>query len=194
MEALEKYGRDWKNVQKYVGTRSTTQTRSHAQKHFAKIDKLINLSKEGTTSQPPTAANSPNCKPGRKTTKGKKRQLESKEDEVEPKVKLLDSIIDREEALMNNFLQEQNGLNETFVQFNECVAQPWYQFQYEPEMFCPVRTQASEEDDFEFDNVLPEPIKPLELSLDFHHPVSSGSVHKESEITIEFPPFLNGLL
>ena len=32
MEAIEIYGKDWKKVQKYVGTRTSTQARSHAQK------------------------------------------------------------------------------------------------------------------------------------------------------------------
>jgi SHAQKYF class myb-like DNA-binding protein len=35
--ALELYGKNWKKVQQFVGTRNTTQTRSHAQKHFAKL-------------------------------------------------------------------------------------------------------------------------------------------------------------
>jgi hypothetical protein len=34
-----KYGNEWKSVQKYVGTRSSTQARSHAQKFFVKIGK-----------------------------------------------------------------------------------------------------------------------------------------------------------
>ena len=32
LEAIEIYGRDWKKVQDYVGTRTSTQARSHAQK------------------------------------------------------------------------------------------------------------------------------------------------------------------
>lgn len=32
LEAIELYGRDWKKVQNYVGTRTSTQARSHAQK------------------------------------------------------------------------------------------------------------------------------------------------------------------
>lgn len=39
VEALELYGKDWKKVQKHVGTRTTTQARSHAQKYFAKLEK-----------------------------------------------------------------------------------------------------------------------------------------------------------
>lgn len=46
IEALLKHGNEWKSVQKYVGTRSSTQARSHAQKFFVKIGKtqIENLS------------------------------------------------------------------------------------------------------------------------------------------------------
>ena len=37
IEAILKYGNEWKLVQKHVGTRSSTQARSHAQKFFVKI-------------------------------------------------------------------------------------------------------------------------------------------------------------
>lgn len=39
VEAIIKFGNDWKQVQKYVKTRSSTQARSHAQKFFVKIKK-----------------------------------------------------------------------------------------------------------------------------------------------------------
>lgn len=44
-EALKKFGKHWKKVEAYVGTRSSTQVRSHAQKYFLKIK-----TKENTTS------------------------------------------------------------------------------------------------------------------------------------------------
>ena len=45
IEAIIKYGNDWKQVQKHVRTRSSTQARSHAQKFFVKIKKakLLNI-------------------------------------------------------------------------------------------------------------------------------------------------------
>ena len=37
IEGLVKYGKNWKYVQKYIGTRSVSQTRSHAQKFLLKL-------------------------------------------------------------------------------------------------------------------------------------------------------------
>jgi len=39
IEAIIKFGNNWKEVQDYVGTRTSTQARSHAQKFFEKIKK-----------------------------------------------------------------------------------------------------------------------------------------------------------
>ena len=39
LEALKLYGKEWKRVQMHVGTRSSTQARSHAQKFFVKLEK-----------------------------------------------------------------------------------------------------------------------------------------------------------
>lgn len=39
LEALKIFGKEWKRVQQHVGTRSSTQARSHAQKFFVKLDK-----------------------------------------------------------------------------------------------------------------------------------------------------------
>lgn len=45
IEAIMKYGNEWKSVQRHVGSRSSTQARSHAQKFFVKMKKanLLNL-------------------------------------------------------------------------------------------------------------------------------------------------------
>ena len=39
IEALIIYGKEWKKVQQHVGTRTSTQARSHAQKFFGKLQK-----------------------------------------------------------------------------------------------------------------------------------------------------------
>jgi SHAQKYF class myb-like DNA-binding protein len=50
IEGLLKFGNEWKSVQKYVGTRSSTQARSHAQKFFEKLGKCENIPFEPSTS------------------------------------------------------------------------------------------------------------------------------------------------
>ena len=42
IEAIVDYGKNWKNVQKYVGTRSSAQARSHAQKFLLKLKMIKN--------------------------------------------------------------------------------------------------------------------------------------------------------
>lgn len=39
LEALKNHGKNWKKVEEYVATRTSTQARSHAQKFFANIIK-----------------------------------------------------------------------------------------------------------------------------------------------------------
>ena len=46
IDAIIRYGNNWRQIQKYVGTRSCTQTRSHAQKFFEKLKKLKIFKKE----------------------------------------------------------------------------------------------------------------------------------------------------
>jgi len=46
LDAMNLYGKNWKKVQEYVGTRSTTQVRSHAQKHLAKVENKGNYEEE----------------------------------------------------------------------------------------------------------------------------------------------------
>lgn len=44
LEAILLYGNEWKKVQQYISTRSSTQARSHAQKFFLRLKKSINNS------------------------------------------------------------------------------------------------------------------------------------------------------
>lgn len=39
LEALKIYGKNWNKVHKHVGSRTSAQTRSHAQKYFNKLSK-----------------------------------------------------------------------------------------------------------------------------------------------------------
>ena len=39
LQAIKIHGREWKKVEQYVKTRSSTQARSHAQKFFVKLQK-----------------------------------------------------------------------------------------------------------------------------------------------------------
>jgi len=39
LEALQRFGKEWKRVQQHVCTRSSTQARSHAQKFFVKLER-----------------------------------------------------------------------------------------------------------------------------------------------------------
>eukprot|EP00826_Nyctotherus_ovalis_P066299 TRINITY_DN9788_c0_g2_i3.p1 TRINITY_DN9788_c0_g2~~TRINITY_DN9788_c0_g2_i3.p1 ORF type:complete len:291 (+),score=39.87 TRINITY_DN9788_c0_g2_i3:283-1155(+) len=57
IEAIEKYGKNWKKVGAYVGTRSATQIRSHAQKVFPK-----NASRQLKPTEPDSHSGSPTHK------------------------------------------------------------------------------------------------------------------------------------
>jgi len=45
LEAMYLYGNEWKKVQEYIGTRSSTQARSHAQKFFIRLKKKYGCEK-----------------------------------------------------------------------------------------------------------------------------------------------------
>lgn len=69
LEAYRLYGKEWKKVQTYIGTRSTTQVRSHAQKYLAKLGKTQvippcdSLCYSELKTQPPSTNSSPVSKP-----------------------------------------------------------------------------------------------------------------------------------
>ena len=46
LEALTKYGKKWKKIEEYVGTRSSTQARSHAQKYFGRMKEESQINKK----------------------------------------------------------------------------------------------------------------------------------------------------
>lgn len=48
VDAVKKFGKNWKQVEEYVGTRTGAQVRSHAQKFFNKLEKEQGLQPDGT--------------------------------------------------------------------------------------------------------------------------------------------------
>eukprot|EP01080_Neovahlkampfia_damariscottae_P003158 gene3158-5474_t len=63
LEAIEKFRRNWKKVEEYVKTKTRKQIRSHAQKHFKKLEKM------GLNFPPPRAKRKASHPyPSRKTT------------------------------------------------------------------------------------------------------------------------------
>ena len=48
--ALQIYGKKWKKIEAVVGTRTATQIRSHAQKHFLRLKKTVQSDSEGGSS------------------------------------------------------------------------------------------------------------------------------------------------
>ena len=46
IEAIKMYGKNWKKVQAFIGTRSGAQIRSHAQKFVNRLQKQVNNKKD----------------------------------------------------------------------------------------------------------------------------------------------------
>jgi SHAQKYF class myb-like DNA-binding protein len=47
IEGLKKFGKNWKQVEEFVGTRNGTQIRSHAQKFFLRLERETSFSFDG---------------------------------------------------------------------------------------------------------------------------------------------------
>lgn len=181
LEALKIHGRDWKKVQLYVGTRTTTQTRSHAQKYFAKTSRQP---PDADSSLPPTAVNSPlsksdsvqedQNKPIRKRKKHNKKKEESKNPR---KMKIIENGIMEELPLASQLQIE--SIEQNFIPAYSTLEQMVYSVQDDL-----VSAQGPEEVDFDFDIVLPETIRPLELpNNSLHAPFYS---YEETPISFDF--------
>eukprot|EP00826_Nyctotherus_ovalis_P027808 TRINITY_DN2177_c0_g4_i3.p1 TRINITY_DN2177_c0_g4~~TRINITY_DN2177_c0_g4_i3.p1 ORF type:complete len:262 (-),score=45.79 TRINITY_DN2177_c0_g4_i3:169-954(-) len=78
-EALKKFGKHWKKVEAYIGTRSGTQVRSHAQKYFLK-SKGETLSEPHDSSIAPTTSAGPTHeKPETDMRAGEREEVSGKE-------------------------------------------------------------------------------------------------------------------
>ena len=105
IEALVKYGKNWKDVQKYVGTRSTAQARSHAQKFLLKLKMIRNSNLAFDF------ANN-NVKNLSHVIDEIKRKKENNEDENSY---IINTLISLSETISN----ENNGLNQNIRKFRK---------------------------------------------------------------------------
>ena len=161
LEGLEIYGKDWKKVQMHIKTRTTTQTRSHAQKFFAKTKKKT----DNKDDSQPTEVSSPIDKEDRG-----KRKLICKNENPYVKNKIEERSIDTKTSF--GFLYENNNIPENQIPCELPIS--LNEWEVEP-------TQPPV-DDFEFDNIFPESVKPLDLKEDF----SLGTNDVEDEIIVSF--------
>lgn len=62
--ALQIYGKKWKKIEAVVGTRTATQIRSHAQKHFLRLKRTVQSDSEGGSSVSEVPSSEAGCEPG----------------------------------------------------------------------------------------------------------------------------------
>lgn len=75
LEAHTLYGKNWKLIQKHIGTRTAAQARSHAQKYFRRLNRIKNI--EITNETIPLSPSLSNATGG-KTKKGKTQTTKAK--------------------------------------------------------------------------------------------------------------------
>lgn len=158
IEALNFYGKNWNKVQRYVGTRTTTQARSHAQKYFAKLEKQSSSSRKNNYSVSLTAVNSP---ASRSENTVKKKTLEKRiSEEVNNQIELpseeniSEDQLDLEETKSqgaDNFIfnAPRNAADECIklIDFNEVLVQDPSLVQYEAN----IDQEQNQGTDIEFD-------------------------------------------
>jgi len=116
LEAHKLYRKDWKKIEKHIGTRSAAQARSHAQKYFRRLNRIKNIERTNEA----TASSSPLSKPikgktdaekplGAKTKKRTKRILNYDEGDIARK------HVSELLGIENQVTEEQNGLMEAII-------------------------------------------------------------------------------
>lgn len=186
LEALKLYGRNWKMVQMFVKTRTTTQTRSHAQKYFAKASKA---SSGAETFQPATAANSPLSKaetPLQDEAHGarkrdRKRGGRRRDEKKGAKIKIIENGIAEElpkQALTSQFQIE--SIEQNYVPVYDSFEHGGYLVQQDDLL----SFQRPEEFEFDFDIFIPEAARPLEFPN--NAPSSPHSIHDDAAVAFDF--------
>lgn len=164
LSGLEIYGRNWRKVQSYVSTRSITQVRSHAQKYFANSSPSQRIELNMRDSSSPSITKQKRTKTGKNKAKSKE---ENKNNTFSP--------LSEEET--NLILIQEHTPEVKSIPDYECFTQSIKHL-----------SSLQYSDDIEFDNCLPEPIKPLELSIDLEG-IETNAV-EEKEILIDFSNIL----
>ncbi|KAJ1703034.1 hypothetical protein LUZ63_002813 [Rhynchospora breviuscula] len=77
LEALQLHGRNWRRIEEHIGTKTTIQIRSHAQKFFSKVSRESTNKNDGTSNLIPIHIPPP--RPKRKPTRPYPRKLGSVE-------------------------------------------------------------------------------------------------------------------
>ena len=120
IEAIFKHGNEWKNIKEFIGSRSSTQARSHAQKFFIRLKKKLfdhKLNLKRLNYDKSSIANIITC--FQDCVPSKKINLE----ESEKLMKMILSLADEkmEEEKDNSCVDQKNGKNVViyFIQYNQ---------------------------------------------------------------------------
>lgn len=176
----------------HVGTRTTTQARSHAQKYFAKLERTAASPRKDSLSHSSTAANSPVSKlpavPDKKVQKKRSNKVIINElhsyaegQLLEVRTKLGEPNGQSAGHIMLD--ASQNETEEEFIAINEYLPQLIYPTQ--AELYFASQQPSVQEIEFDADNLFPEPIRPLELTT-CAQPLVSLWTEPENEISIDF--------
>ena len=135
LEAYKLYGKNWRLVQRHIGSRSVTQTRSHAQKYLAKLERIKNCDNSGT--QDLTPMNSPVCGPvhdesikeNHQLTNGKRKLSSEEIEDIKPKKKISDKYQVKTKSIQNNDNKVENETPEKDIIDYTCYKPAYFQIQ-----------------------------------------------------------------
>lgn len=185
IEAYELYGKEWKKVHTYVGTRTTTQVRSHAQKYFAKTAKEDTSPRKDSFSRSSTVANIPVSKlesPVKKKVQKRKTSKVVTKESMNSTKELLNNEedqmikIETVPAELSNPCVNQSTYNEQINSAEQCFTIPqnlyynWQERIYDYEwQQIPIAQEEPllELDVFDPNNLSPESVNLLESPIEY---------------------------